>query len=276
MSDSVLSVRALLARHAAADRADAEVLLCAALPCERAFLIAHGEHVPSAEQRARFDDWMTRRAAGWPVAYLTGRRAFWTLALQVTPEVLIPRPETEWVVEYALQKLDAGARRVLDLGTGSGAIALAIAKERPRAHIVAVDASPAALALAQQNARANGIANVEFVVGAWFAPVPDERFDVIVSNPPYVRDDDPHLREGDVRFEPRMALVAGPDGLEALRTIIAAAPAHLAPSGWLIVEHGYDQGAAVRALMQSAGMIDIASVRDLAGHERVSLARSPR
>jgi release factor glutamine methyltransferase len=275
MSDTALSVRALLARYASPVRADAEVLLCAALNCERAFLIAHGEHVPSDEQRARFEQWMARRVEGWPVAYLTGRRAFWTLDLQVTPDVLIPRPETEWVVEYALQKLDAGVRRVLDLGTGSGAIALAIAKERPRAHVVAIDSSAAALALAQQNAKANDIANVAFRAGEWYAPVLGERFDVIASNPPYVRNDDPHLLEGDVRFEPRAALTSGADGLDALRAIIAAAPAHLVPGGWLVLEHGYDQGAAVRELLQGAQLIDVATVRDLAGHERVSMAMRP-
>lgn len=251
-------------------------MLGAALGRTRASLIAHDDYTPTANERARYDDWMARRTTGWPVAYLIGTREFWSLSLRVTPDVLIPRPETEWVVEYALQKLGAGPSRVLDLGTGSGAIALAIAKERPRAQVVAVDASAGALRIAQENALTHGIANVTLCLGSWFEPVRGERFDLIASNPPYVRADDAHLRAGDVRFEPQMALASGADGLDDLRRIVAAAPAHLLPGGWLILEHGHEQGAAVRALLAQAGLREVATVRDLAGHERVSLAMRPK
>src|SRR5690606_4258090 len=216
------------------------------------------------------------RAAGEPVAYLTGRRGFWTLDLAVTPDTLIPRPETELLVEQALQRLGSEAEaRVADLGTGSGAIALAIAAERPLARVAAVDRSAGALAVARANALAHGLeGRVEFLAGDWFAPLQGRRFDLVVSNPPYIAEGDPHLARGDLRYEPAPALASGPDGLDAIRTIVAAAPRHLLPGGWLLLEHGFDQGAAVRGLLEARGFAEVATVPDLEGRDRVSLGRA--
>ena len=254
---------------------DAQVLLAHVVLRDRAWLVAHrGDRLPAADA-ARFLDLARRRRDGEPVAYLVGFREFHGLRLAVTPAVLIPRPETEFVVEMALARLPADRDvRVLDLGTGSGAIALAIAHERPRAKVLATDVDPRALALARDNAVRLDLARVEFALADWFAGLPDAvadcRWDLIVSNPPYVAAADQHLSEGDLRFEPARALVGGSDGLAALRTIIAAAPARLASGGSLVVEHGYDQSEAVRKLFETAGFVDIASVRDLAGIPRVA------
>jgi release factor glutamine methyltransferase len=255
---------------------DAQVLLAHTLGRSRSWLVAHADDVlPRAEADAFFV-LARRRRDGEPVAYLTGEREFWGLPLRVTPDVLIPRPETETLVEVVLEALPASrAARVLDLGTGSGAIALAIAKERPNARVLAIDASPGALAVAADNAQRLAIANVEFVAADWYDGVPDERFDVIASNPPYVAAGDAHLAAGDLRFEPAAALASGPDGLAALRRIVAGATARLLPDGLLALEHGYDQSAAVQRLLQDAGFATVQVRRDLAGIPRVCAGRRP-
>ncbi len=258
------------------DPADADLLLAHALGRSRTWLLAHGDDGIAAAEAARFTALVERRAAGEPVAYLTGSRGFWTLELAVTPATLVPRPETELLVELALERIPADAEaRVADLGTGSGAIALAIAKERPRARVLATDAREAALEVARGNARRNRIGNVEFRHGDWLAPLHGERFDLIASNPPYIALGDPHLDEGDLRFEPPSALSSGSDGLDAIRAIARAAPAHLRAGGWLLLEHGREQGGAVRALLHEAGFAEVATERDLEGRDRVTLGRKP-
>jgi release factor glutamine methyltransferase len=257
-------------------RAEAEILLAHCLGCDRTALWARPETAVPSAVAAACRALARRRAAGEPVAYLVGHRGFWTLELEVTPAVLIPRPETELLVEQVLAAFPADAAvRLVDLGTGSGAIALAVAAERPCWEILATDAAADALAVARRNAARLGLAAVAFRLGNWTqACRPGERFSVIVSNPPYVAEGDPHLAEGDLPWEPRAALVAGPDGLDAIRRLVAAAPAHLAPGGWLLLEHGADQGAAVRAILAGAGLDAVHTVRDLAGLERVSGGRS--
>jgi release factor glutamine methyltransferase len=271
-------LRAAAARFAArspSPRLDAEVIAMHVCGLTRAELITRLDTPLCQTAYARLEQLLRRRAAGEPIAYVTGKREFWSLELRVTPEVLIPRPETELLVERALARLASDAHAtVADLGTGSGAVALAIAKERPHCRVVATDRSEAALAVARDNAARFGIKNVEFRIGAWFAPLADAAFDLIVSNPPYLRADDPHLTTGDVRFEPRAALVAGPDGLAALRIIVRDAGRHLRPRGGLLLEHGWDQGAAVRVLLQAAGYRDIATHRDLSGQERLTEAQT--
>lgn len=266
--------RALRSAAARIGMFDAEALLLHVLGRPRSWLFAHATDAVAAEAVAALDALVGRRVAGEPVAYLTGRRGFWTFDLAVTPATLIPRPETELLVEHALKRLPSDADlHVADLGTGSGAIALALAKERPRARVIATDASEAALAVARANAAENGIDNIEFRHGSWFAPLAGERFDLIASNPPYIEVDDPHLGEGDLRFEPMSALASGGDGLDDLRVIVGEAPSHLDDGGWLLVEHGWQQGAAVRALFVEAHFFDIGTVRDLEGRERVTLGR---
>lgn len=240
----------------------------------RAWLYAWPEHVPTAAQCEAFERLIEARASGTPIAYLLGRRAFWSLDLAVTPAVLIPRPETELLVELALERLPRDVEcAVADLGTGSGAIALAIAHERPLARVQATDRSADALAVARANARRLGLANVGFECGDWCEALGGMRFDLIVSNPPYIASDDPHLARGDLRHEPLSALASGEDGLDAIRTIIATAPAHLSTDGWLLLEHGWEQAPQVRELFVLNGWRDAASARDLAGHERVTFAR---
>ncbi|HKE48668.1 MAG TPA: peptide chain release factor N(5)-glutamine methyltransferase [Rhodanobacteraceae bacterium] len=255
-------------------RLDAELLLAHALGRPRAWLYAWPEHDVDAMRRDAFDRLVAARAGGEPIAYLTGRREFWSLELAVTRDVLIPRHETELLVELALARIppERGVR-VADLGTGSGAIALAIARERPHAHVLATDASDAALAIARGNAERLAIGNVTFAHGDWFGPLGAERFEVIVSNPPYIEAGDAHLAAGDVRFEPRAALVSGDDGLDAIRRIAAVAPSHLESDGWLLIEHGFDQGERVRGLFAASGFSDIESVRDAGGHARVTFGR---
>jgi release factor glutamine methyltransferase len=273
------TVRDALARATAklpgeAARFDAEVLLCHALGCPRSVVYSHPEKELDAESRALFEALVTRRRDGWPVAYLLGTREFWSVPLGVTPDVLIPRHDTERLVEIALQRLaPERAATVVDLGTGSGAIALALARERPRAHITATDASDNALAVAASNAVALGLERVQFLPGSWYAPLGERRFDMIVSNPPYIASGDPHLGLGDLRYEPHDALVSGADGLDALRVIVAQAPLHLVPEGWLLVEHGHDQGERVRALFAVAGFGDVETFRDYGGNDRVTVGR---
>jgi len=209
------------------------------------------------------------------VAYILGQQGFWSLDLEVSPDTLIPRPDTEVLVETALALPLAEDARVLDLGTGTGAIALALAHERPRWQVTGVDRIPAAVALAQRNAARLRLGNVEFAPSHWFAALAGERFTLIVSNPPYIAGSDSHLDEGDVRFEPRSALVAGPDGLDDIRELVAAAPAHLQSGGWLWLEHGFEQAAEVRELLVRQGFSAVESRRDLGGHERISGGRWP-
>jgi release factor glutamine methyltransferase len=252
-------------------RLDAEVLLAAALNRPRSYLFTWPERRLESEPAHRFDAWLNRRLTGEPVAYILGRREFWSLELEVTPDTLIPRPETERLVELALERLPADRPIALaDLGAGSGAIALALAVERPQARIVATDRSSAALTVARRNAQRLGIRTVEFRQGNWCEPLGGECFDLIASNPPYVAAADPHWRRGALRFEPPVALAAGMDGLEALRVIIAQAPNHLQPNGWLLLEHGYDQGEAVSTLLQERGFIAVSDHRDAAGMSRAS------
>ena len=261
--------------RAVIDAEDATLLLLHVLGRPRAWLYAHGDAVVDADQAARFRALVARRAAGEPVAYLVGHRGFWTLDLRVTPDTLIPRPETELLVEQALERLDPVVDvRVADLGTGSGAIALAIAAERPRARVVATDRSEAALEVARGNAVANGLAGrVAFRQGDWFAPLAGERYDLVASNPPYIAEADPHLAQGDLRHEPPSALSSGTDGLDAIRTLASGAPSCLVPGGWLLLEHGAAQGPAVRALLDAAGFVEVATVIDLERRDRVTLGR---
>lgn len=256
-------------------RADAETLLAHLLGKDRTWLFTHADAPLDADAEAGFEALVSRRRAGEPVAYLTGSRGFWRFDLEVSADTLVPRADTECLVEQALQRLPPDREcRVLDLGTGTGAIALAIAFERPRARVVAVERSPGAAAVARRNAAALRLdGRVDVREGAWFAPVPGECFDLVASNPPYIESDDPHLGQGDLRFEPRSALASGVDGLEDLRAIVLGAPAHLATGGWLVVEHGWRQGEAVRALFDAAGFTEVRTEHDLEGRERVTLGR---
>jgi len=260
------------ALHGGSDspRLDAEVLLCELLSCNRAGLVVRAGDTLSAEIALRYASLLERRRLGEPVAYLTGRREFWSLDLGVSPAVLIPRPDTELLVEWALQRLGGlKAPAVADLGTGSGAIALAIARERRDARVVATDQSEDALAQARHNAHALGLERVEFRAGDWLAPLAGERYDLIASNPPYIAESDPHLAA--LRYEPRRALTAGPDGLADLRRIAMEARTHLEPGGVLLLEHGAEQGGAVRALLAEHGYSQVETRRDLNGLERATL-----
>jgi release factor glutamine methyltransferase len=258
---------------AAIEPREARILLAAASGFSQASVIAHPERELPAEVAQRFEAMAARRRAGEPVAYVLGRREFFGLELAVGPAVLIPRPESELLVELALERLPADSdAAVLELGTGSGAIALALKRLRPRARVVAIEASAAALEVARRNAARLGL-EIELRHGRWFDPVAGERFALVVSNPPYVAEGDPHLAEGDLRFEPRAALVAGVDGLDAIREIARAAPAHLAGRGWLLLEHGMGQEVAVRGLLAWAGLEGIATWPDLAAIARVTGGR---
>ena len=236
-----------------------------------AHLIAHSGQVLSEAQSERLAALAARRSAGEPVAYIVGAREFFSLEFKVTPAVLIPRPETEALVEFALERIaPRGVQSVLDLGTGSGCIAITIARHRPHARVVAVDRSPAALAIARENVQRHRVTNLEVTASDWFSALAGRKFDLIVANPPYVAASDPHLAQGDLRFEPPGALAAGPDGLDCVRLIIAAAPQYLSGGGWLAFEHGYDQAVRCRELLATAGFKEVFSRADLAGIERVS------
>ncbi len=257
------------------ERRDAELLLAAASNLTRTQLLAHaGDPVPPAVA-ARFTELCRRRSHGEPVAYLLGRREFWSLDFNVDPSVLVPRPETELLVQRVLDCVDVTGAEVADLGTGSGAIAIALAHERPEWRVVATDASDAALATARRNGARLVPGRIEWLAGDWFAPLVGRRFDAIASNPPYIADDDPALADDGVRFEPRAALTPGGDGLRALATIIDGAPAHLTSGGWLFLEHGTSQAGALRALLVARGFTHVTSHRDLAGHERVTEGKWP-
>jgi release factor glutamine methyltransferase len=267
---------AKLARACDEPRREAEVLLGAALGRSRAWLLANpGERILDCEATDRYEAFLTRRSHGEPAAYLLGEKEFWSLALRVGPGVLVPRPETELVVERALAHLPADRELdVLDLASGSGAIALAVASERPRCRIIATDLAFAAVEATRENALRLGLSDrVAVLQGAWFDPIADRRFDLIASNPPYIAAGDARVEPGVRRYEPNDALFAGPTGLEALQVIAAGAPAHLRPGGWLMVEHGDTQGAAVRKLFTEAGFEDARTFRDLSGRERCTEGR---
>ncbi|MFC3283538.1 peptide chain release factor N(5)-glutamine methyltransferase [Litchfieldella rifensis] len=254
-------------------RLDAEMLLCHVLGVERSWLYTWGDRNAEPLARARFEALIAARAAGQPIAYLIGEREFWGLRLVTTPVTLIPRPDTETLVEAALARATGERGRMLDLGTGTGAIALAFASERPGWRVLGVDRELAAVALAAENAARLMIDNAHFRVSDWFSELAGERFDLVVSNPPYLADDDPHLGQGDVRFEPRSALVAAEAGLADLQDLVRQARAHLTPGGWLMLEHGVTQGGDVRRVMGMQGYTDVATLEDLGGRERVSLGR---
>jgi release factor glutamine methyltransferase len=256
-------------------RLDAELLLAAALGKPRSFLRTWPERVVSTEVADRYSAFLERRRSGEPVAYILGRQGFWSLDLEVAPDTLIPRPDTELLVETALALLPASPAEVLDLGTGTGAIALALACERLGWTVTGVDRVSAAVQLAERNRARLKLDNARFVESHWFSALGEQRFALIVSNPPYIAAQDPHLAEGDVRFEPASALVAGADGLDDIRQIIQDAPRHLLPGGWLLLEHGFDQAAAVRELLTRQGFTQAESRRDLGGHERISLGQWP-
>lgn len=254
---------------------EAEILLARALGVARAFLFAHREQEVETGPAGAFAGLLERRAGGEPIAYITGEREFWSLPLRVTPAVLIPRPETELLVEATLARIPVDAPyRIADLGTGSGAIALAIAGERPACEVVASDISEAALAVARENAARLGRRNVHLHLGSWFEPL-DGRFDLVASNPPYVAAGDPHLARGDLRFEPDGALASGPDGLDAIRAITSAAPRRLNPGGWLVLEHGHAQADDVAELLAQTGFDSIETLCDLEGTKRVTLGQRP-
>jgi release factor glutamine methyltransferase len=269
----VTSIGVWLAAHADLDRRDREVLLCAAAGLSRAEILSHPERplTPAAERR--LEAWAARRRDGEPLAYLTGRKEFWGLELEVTPDVLVPRPETELLVEQALELAEPARARpvtILELGTGSGGVAIAIAREAANQGLVvevtASDVSPDALAVAMRNGQRLQ-ADVRFRASDWYEGIA-ERFHLIVSNPPYVAEGDPHLEA--LRHEPHLALTAGAGGLDALRAIVSGAPSHLHPGGWLVLEHGCDQGPDVRALLTDAGFTSVATLPDLAGLDRVT------
>ncbi len=268
-------------------RIEVQMLLQHVLGVSRAHLLAHPEQVLDEAQETNYRALLQRRLAGEPLAYILGEREFFGLSFRVTPATLIPRPETELLVELALQRIPSplplsrarereersggrGVFRVLDLGTGSGAIALAVAHARPDVEVTAVDASAEALSVAQENARRLNITNAYLLRSDWFEALAGEHFDLIVSNPPYIAEDDAHLAQGDLRFEPRGALASGTDGLDDIRRIVAQAKDHLNSGGWLLFEHGYDQAARARELLDKAGYAGVFSARDLAGIERVS------
>ncbi|HVE50118.1 MAG TPA: peptide chain release factor N(5)-glutamine methyltransferase [Casimicrobiaceae bacterium] len=255
---------------------DARALLGHVLGVNRAWLLAHDRDAISHEAATQFFALAKRRRDGEPIAYLVGRREFWGLDLGVTRAVLIPRPETETLVEAALARIPQDQdTRVLDLGTGSGAIALAIAKERSRARVFATDISPEALDVARSNASRLRIDNVTFIESDWYVDVPIDPLDIIASNPPYIAPDDPRLEQGDLRFEPRVAQTPGPDGLSAIKVVIFGALSRLKPGGWLLIEHGYDQSAIVTKLFAGGGFEAIVRLRDLAGIHRVVAGRRP-
>lgn len=274
-----LTLRETLARlqRDGLERIDAQMLLLLALqrsPHDRAWLMAHDGDALDSDAAVRLDDLVQRRQRGEPMAYLRGDQEFFGLSLAVDPRVLVPRPDTEALVNWALERVDSSSNtaRVLDLGTGSGAIALAITTQRPHASVSATDASEDALAVARSNAQRLGLP-VQFHAGSWLGAVPGQRFDVIVTNPPYIADNDPHLAA--LTHEPLSALTAGADGLDDIRTIVAHAPQALLPGGWLLIEHGFDQAAAVRALLQAAGFDHVSSRTDLSAIERCSGGQWP-
>jgi release factor glutamine methyltransferase len=255
-------------------RLDAEVLVMHACGLNRSGLVTHGHDALTDDQRRRMERLLAQRRQGIPIAYLTGLREFWSLELNVSPATLIPRPETELLVEKALAHIPQDAEwTIADLGTGSGAIALALAKERPRCRVIATDISPEAIDVARSNAAKFNLTHVDFREGNWLEPLTDIKLDMIVSNPPYVRANDPHLEQGDVRFEPEQALAAGPEGLDAIHQIALSARAQLNPAAWILFEHGWDQAAAIGRLLHSLGYRNIVCYPDLGGRDRITACR---
>lgn len=253
-------------------RLELQLLLAKVLDQRREWLIAHDDHVLTSEQSEQFDVLYAHRLAGEPMAYLLEQREFMGLSFEVNPAVLIPRPETELLVQTVLERVvQIRQPRILDLGTGSGAIAVSLAHTRPDAVVWATDISQPAIALAKRNAQRHGVA-IECHVGNWFEALPVDTlpFDVIVSNPPYIHPDDDHLRQGDLRFEPRQALTEGIDGLSVYRTLAESAAQHLVPGGWLCVEHGFDQSRDINAIFEDAGLQTVETLSDLSGHPRVT------
>ncbi|MFA6013815.1 MAG: peptide chain release factor N(5)-glutamine methyltransferase [Gallionellaceae bacterium] len=261
-------LQAVLGLDPSSARIEVQCLLQQVLQVKRAYLFAHPEHILNDDEEAAYQVLLQRRLGGEPIAYILEKREFFGMNLTVNSATLIPRPDTELLVELALQRMDSGDMQILDLGTGSGAIALALARQHPAAKIWACDASGAALAVAQHNARLLNIGNVNFMQSNWFADMPNLKFDLIVSNPPYIAENDTHLSQGDVRFEPLSALASGADGLDDIRRIISHAAAYLEKNGWLILEHGYDQAVQVRALLQEKGFAEVFSAQDISGIER--------
>jgi len=271
LREDVRHLSNILAFDLTTSRIEIQCLLQHVLGVQRAHLLAHPEQMLSEAQQGAFDALLQRRLRGEPIAHLLGEREFFGLNLKVTPATLIPRPDTELIVELALNRISqAQPCCVLDMGTGSGAIALAIAKNRLNAEVVAVDASQEALAVAIENARRLGIHSVSFLQSDWFAALSGRRFELIVSNPPYIASDDIHLTQGDLRFEPLSALASGADGLDGIRRIISAAPQYLTSNGSLLMEHGYDQAGSVRDLLIQRGFVEVFSEKDIAGIERVT------
>lgn len=267
-------------RHAASElsasespKRDAEILLEHVTGKARTYLLAFGETALTAKQQSQLETLLARRKTGEPVAHLVGEREFWSLPLYVSAATLIPRPDTECLVEQALARLPAQPCQILDLGTGTGAIALALASERPDCTVTAVDVMPDAVALARRNVERLGLNNVSVLQSSWFAALESRMFEMVVSNPPYIDEDDPHLAQGDVRFEPLTALVAANQGLADLDHIVTTSRQHLLPGGWLLVEHGWTQGEAVRALFTHAGYAAVETCRDYGGNERLTLGQ---
>ncbi|HBE9079965.1 peptide chain release factor N(5)-glutamine methyltransferase [Serratia fonticola] len=270
-----LKTATLRLTHSDSAKRDAEILLGFVTGRARTYLLAFGETPLTAEQAQQLTVLLARRERGEPVAYLVGEREFWSLPLSVSPATLIPRPDTECLVELALERLPAAPCAILDLGTGTGAIALALASERPDCQLTGIDLQPEAVALAQHNAQKLAINNARFLQGSWFTPVAGQKFALIATNPPYIDQADPHLGQGDVRFEPGTALVAADQGLADLATIVQQAADYLEPQGWLLLEHGWQQGESVRTLLNTEGFIAVATHRDYGDNDRVTLGQKP-
>ena len=274
VSDLLNSLTSLLSEDFDTARIDVELLICHALNWRREKLYSNSDHLLSDKEQAEIQELINRRLTGVPIAYILGSQEFWSLPFKVTPATLIPRPETEHLVEQALNLISKSQQaNILDLGTGSGAIALSIAKERPNSFITAVDSSLDALVVAKENARTLNISNVEFLQSNWFENVEDNNFDVIVSNPPYIAEDDPHLKEGDVIFEPNSALISGQDGLIDIKIILSQAKGYMKDDAWVLFEHGYDQAGSVQKTMSDLQYRNIRSIKDYSGHERITIAQ---
>jgi len=270
-----LKTATLRLTHSDSAKRDAEILLGFVTGRARTYLLAFGETPLTAEQAEQLTVLLARRERGEPVAYLVGEREFWSLPLSVSPATLIPRPDTECLVVLALERLPATPCAILDLGTGTGAIALALASERPDCQLTGIDLQPEAVALAQHNAQKLAINNARFLQGSWFTPVAGQKFALIASNPPYIDEADPHLGQGDVRFEPGSALVAADQGLADLAAIVRQAADYLEPQGWLLLEHGWQQGESVRTLLNVGGFIAVATHRDYGDNDRVTVGQKP-
>ncbi len=268
---SVTISQALAQAHRHIEKIDARMLLEYTLGVSHSFLLTYPDHVLTIQQLQEYFHWVRQRTDGMPVAYIVGKRDFFDLTFRVTQAVLIPRPETELLVELALKLISFDQPcRILDLGTGSGVIAITLAKHRPQAQVVAIDMSDEAIAISRWNAENLGVNNLRFLAGNWFDELSKDKFDLIISNPPYVAEGDPHLQQGDLRFEPLIALSAGENGLTCIRHIIEASPSHLVDSGWLLLEHGYNQADECRQLLRDKDFSNICSYPDLAGIMRVT------